>query len=746
LRHLPVAFAVDLRAQTRTLGGAFLSFTVAFAGVMNPFRCLSLGALGLAAVAWPRPLAAADWLKVQTPDLSLYSDASKRDVTEFAVQYTAFRHVFNELFARPGLRAPPARIILFRKSDTLKDYVRSTRIKTKNLGEFSGQVGADQLFALALSGDRDLALRLAFEDDTTWMLGRVGYFLPLWMSQGTGEVLSTLWTRGQKCEFGETPEGRKDVLEDETMVPWGRFFEVSNTATEYKGKKGNFTGIYQAQSWLVMNAVLLGGTSPRGRFARLEGEMKGDSSDLNTMAAFLGVDAEHFTDQLWRIERRSHPVRVAFDAESVRAGLQAVPAPPAEVHVELSELLGCAGKTLESETELDQAEALAPALACVKEGRAYFALRQGDGYAAARAFREAIAAGSVDPQAYLSSAAERLADTSHGGGAGGPEAMQALGEIRRGLELAPGDKSAYRLLSQALFVAPTVTDKDIAELTPALADPEEAPSLRFNRALLYERTARPDEAEADLKQVQTDAHASADLQERALAELRRVVFETDRVAVEKLLQAGQLQAARERVARAALRIDGTTDVEAYAALTDRIGDYDARNKALALYQAGKWQELGDFVRAYLDRNPHGTFARSAAGLQRLSEQKLRPASDPPDSGPTVPAISFIVSRHWHGFDHYFNVIGDELEEAWRKVAPPGVYVHAGMRVTVTFEETSDGTVTRIVRHRAPDGIPDAITQACIAAVKNGGPYDKWNDSMVIELGDTPQRLIACFTF
>ena len=277
--------------------------------------------------------AAVTWLKVETPDERIYSDVSPHDLIEFAVRYSAFRHVFNELLAPEGKRPPPSTILLFRKAESLRSYLAGSRLNTDNLTAYTTSVDSRALLVLALEGDRDAALTSTLEFDTTWMLQRVGYILPIWMSQGTGEVLSSLRIRKGNCVVGNPQERLAVPFDEQEPIPWSHFFEIGTSSPEYTGKKGAFTGIYQAQAWALMHLVLLGGDTFRERFQRLAKieqsaqETASTESELKAVAALVGTAPKGLANLVWNHRHDYKTVQVSFDEKATRASLAAAPAP-----------------------------------------------------------------------------------------------------------------------------------------------------------------------------------------------------------------------------------------------------------------------------------------------------------------------------------------------------------------------------------------------------------------------------------
>ena len=579
---------------------------------------LCLTALAWIALGQPVRLSAAEkWFKVETPDVHIYSNGSKGSVQEFAVHYLAFRHAFNALLAPMGRRPDFATLLLFRDVETLRDYWANTGQRSQTLADFTVNVGDRDLFVLALPDHFDQPLAIALENDTQRMLRQVGYRLPIWMSQGAGEVLASLELHSGGYDIGDNQARFSETLVGPRIIPWDLFFVLSTGSDAYRGKNGNYPGLYQAQAWAIMSAVLLHGSDSGERFRRLAGRVHGGIADGEAVAGVTGVKLKDM-HQLVSLGSSAPNLHIPFDTAKVKASLLVAPAPDAEVKVQLADLLAAMNNPRESDRMLEAAVALAPNAVYVKEAQGRRFLRRNDQQAATKVFREAIVAGSVDFQAYMTSALQRLDDAQSSGhdvpGGGGNEIPEALAEIRRSLEFQPSAPRAYFQLGRALYVSSTVTDKDLEELKPGIADPENGSVVRLYRGMLYQRLGRIREAQADLRWIIADHNATPALRAQATKFLRRTAFEADQAEAKKLVAAGKFQEAQAVVTQANLRVDGSTDVQAYADLKDWIADNEVRAKALKCYQQKDWADLRDIATAYLAANPAGGFAQSAHQL------------------------------------------------------------------------------------------------------------------------------------
>lgn len=475
--------------------------------------------IGLGSVIAPRDaVAASKWTKLQTDDFVIYSNSSDRDLVEFAVGYAGFRHAFREFLA-PGAALPPSTILLFRSQDTLRPYLPPATDRNMEITTFTAEVDAEALMTLSLAGNRTQALEQTFEFETGWALRRLGYFLPLWMSQGTGEVLASLQVKKDRSLLGDGPERFSDLWRRARPLPWERFFELSFGSPEYSGAKAD--GTAQAQSWALMHRILLGGRGGRERFEALAEKLR-TSSATDAVQAVVGLPPKDWEKDISNhLRSRDSRREIPFDAALVRAELKPESVTEAELQMQLANLLVATGKPVEAEAAFAQARAAMPDAAAVKEWLARRELRRNDREEAARLYREAIAAGSHNSVAYLVSAMQRLSDSQVGGvdraGGGGQNIEVALTEIHQAIRLNPGNGDAYRLMGRALFVHPKPTREQLAGLTPGLASGPGSDVVLLYRGLVEERLEMWSEAAADYRRL-VEAKATGPSTRRNAAE------------------------------------------------------------------------------------------------------------------------------------------------------------------------------------------------------------------------------------
>ena len=579
-------------------------------------------------------LARAKWLRAATDDVYIISDASPKAVSEYVVKYSAFRRAFIELLAPAGHRPPPVILLLFRDQSELTDYLAKSK-GASDIVAYSAEVDNNALLALTDSGDREAALSLAFEFDTIWSLRRAGYFLPLWMAQGTGEVIASLRIKKDHCVIDGELGRVETTWRERTALAWPRFFEIGTTSPEYMGKQAN--GIYQAQAWALMNLILLREGSPRQQFERLAKTIQETHRDQEAVEAMLGAPAAKFETVIARQLRENHPRSIPFDESAILAHLKIEPADQSEVDVRLGDLLIANGREREGDAAVDRAVARSPQAICVNEALARRELRRDESAAAAKYYRLAMAAGSVNPNAWLTSATEHLNQSQAFGsdyaGSGGANVITAIEEIQHTLGLDPGDMRAWRLLGRAYFVAKDAHEEGIAELSRAVTGEAEGIHVRYYRGLLYSRLGKNAEAHADLAQVIGDTRTPSSLRSFAASYKAHLQLEEDRPAIQQLVREGHYAEARVVAERGVeqARNTGAADAQ-YQVLRSWVDESEAWANAVGLYNRKEWSAALAAGREFEEKFPRSPFGRDARRLEKSAEENAKrreKASTPP---------------------------------------------------------------------------------------------------------------------
>lgn len=563
------------------------------------------------------------WLKVEAPDFVAYSDAPAGDVTEFAVRYSAFQHAFRSWFDSPGHRAPPSALVLFRRESVFAAHVPPPRSIKTRLVNYSVEVDGSSLLALALSGDYENAVARTFEFETVWALRRMGYSVPMWLSQGAGEVLATIEMRKGRLLVGkESTDHAEQFLVKRDLLPWSRFFDVGENSPEYAGQGA--TGAFHSQAWALMHWILLKDDHSRERFLDLVTRLK-TTPALPAVEGLMGVPADQFRSEIEKHLRHYTKGRAwPFDEAQIKAGLKISPANEGDVLAQTANLLAAAGRLDESNRELERAVQLAPDHAEVKEALARRAVRENRLADASQLYREAIQAGTKNYSTYLNSAAARLdaAMKEHVDqpGSGGAEIDTAVSEIRQAIALSHGNGEAYRMLGRAFWVKTQVLSEYVDELSPGVGNGDAGQRVRYYRALLNSRLGQSEAAVRDLQQILADSEVAEPERRRARERLDDENFRLTAKTIESLAGQKNFAEAQHVLAMAEQQTTSPTTLTRYQGLHAWLDEEVAWGELVTKADEKKWHELGEAAQIFLERFPQST--RTTA-VQKLKTEALR---------------------------------------------------------------------------------------------------------------------------
>ncbi|QYM78595.1 tetratricopeptide repeat protein [Horticoccus luteus] len=575
------------------------------------------------ATAAPKP-----WLKLEADDFTIYSDASEKQILRCALDYAAYRRAFADLFVSPDRTLPRSVLLLFRNDAAFHDYVpdRTERGSNARLSNYSFTVDGSPVSAFSLESGRSRALELTFEFETVWALERLGYAVPIWMSQGAGEVLSSVTYGKGVCIVGGSA-GRNA----RTDLAWPEFFAVGTLSDSYNDPRN--LSDFLAQSWGLMHWILLSDAQARERFTALAARLA-HSSAADAVAETMQTPLARFDRAIQASLRSGARRKIPFDDAAVRASFHLVPAPPAEVLIQKSNICVALDDVSRGDEQLDLARGLAPDLPMAQEAWARRMQREGQRNDALLAYRAAIAAGSKNVTAYLTSAAARLDDNRSRGfdeaGEGGTQGTLALAELRQAIALDPFNPAAYAQLGRAFYVQKEVTPADLDELSVGLVPGPAGVPVRYYRAMLSVRLHRSDDAIADLDFLAASPDSDERLREiaRDRAAIERV--NRDVVVGESFLKAHNYAALRV-LASAGLSGPSISDDARtrYAHLLALAAEEEAWDKVKALDDGAHAAALDKAVRDFLQGYPDSRHRNDAYELLMRTAFPDRKPPPPP---------------------------------------------------------------------------------------------------------------------
>lgn len=564
------------------------------------------------------------WRRLATEDFIIVSNASEKDVAEFAVGYAGFRQAFRSFFVGPGQQLPATTILLFRKASEYEARVAVATCAESRTICSSAEYDGHPFLSLAVDGDRKEALRTAFEFDTFWGLGRLGYGAPLWASQGAGGVFSTLEIKNGYCTVGIRPGPFPSFRKEE--LHWPHFFEITTASPEYAGPYAQ--GRFHSQAWALMHWVLLeeGSASERlsalCRAARENGGMQG-------VLLTMKVSENELTDAIVRHFKAVSTRRIPFDEPRLRAGFKMETVSAAQGRALAARLAYLSGKLNEGDKDLEIAKGIAPNSPEVLEVQALRELKAGTNDAGLDLCRRAVAAGSRSPDIHLALAEARLSDTLSASATVATRERQmdeVLAEIRKTLELEPGYTRAYLLLGRAFCIAPTAHPEWVAELSKGITEDSAAAILREQRLILCQRLKMEEQVLQDAEYLAMRPDLSV-MAHRKYEELwLRGTIERDLFKVDSLVQEGRFADARSYLETAKTSRVGKRVPAGYARIALFIAEQEDWVGLSALRRAERWDDLDRAAREFLETFPKSKHAAEVQALQKEAEAHTVPSS------------------------------------------------------------------------------------------------------------------------
>ncbi len=702
--------------------------------------------------------AAPRWLKAQSGEVTVLSDLSRSDLTDIAVRYSAFRHTLNELLAPPGRKLPPAILIVFRNYSKMEDLVGKSKGDNVHMTSFTTQVDETAVMAISYDQDRENTLYLCYVFDAMNSIDRLGYFVPLWFEQGTGEVLASINMKKDRCIVGETDGQEYNAWAQGDQVPWTRFFDVSRNSTEYTdSQKGMW---YQAQAWAFMHTLLL----DKGNFhaSFMEAARRAQENPLGPAAAekALGVSTEKFSAVVNHHMRHDHLATVPFDSVAAAKQIRISEAPEAEVRVRTADILAGTGQPWLVDAELAVAKQLAPNTPLVDEALARRALANSDEDGAVLLYRKAMGEGSSDEVAYLYSAEARLNESAVGGvdhaGDGGTNIPPAIDELHEVLKMNPGNRRAWAMLGRAYFLENKLADSGPDDLAGGLAEDEDGMRLRYVRALLYNRLNRREACVADLKAVIADPIAPENLRSAAVGMRDELRFADDSAQATALEKERDYTAALTLIEAGRAAVDDTAAVARYDQLKKVAIENQASRDLFALYNAKKYAEFKPKAEAFVAKYPgNGNVAALLPMIEQAEDAERPGAAVSGGAGGDAPPVRQISlarlgiapgKRIFDRHHDYLSEVEKTLEAEWsREEADMTAEASAGpgaCTVTIRFRVNSKGEIASIVQTDG-SGSPK-LKELCEGALRKAAPFKEWSDDMVADLGDEQLLIVRLY--
>jgi hypothetical protein len=321
---------------------------------------LSRLALVVAVLLAATPSAAADWVRVDTPNFVVYGETGGRRVREVAGEFERFRQALARVIpAAATPAAVPTVVVVFNSHRSFDPYAPRYNGKPVRLGGYF--FASDDMNIVALAdADRDESRRTIFHEYVHLVLDNVSRGMPLWLNEGLAEYYSTfrIQDRGTRAIVGALIPPHLQVLNSRRLMTAMELLAVDRDSPAYN--EGQRQSLFYAQSWALVH-MLVSGSPNRApllaRYARLvsEGTASPDAwrqvfGDQNISSELERYVAQ---DVLTGVEYR-------FGERIDMAATAAVTVAESDVQAVLGDLLRRVAPAQEAAARFDAAVALQP--------------------------------------------------------------------------------------------------------------------------------------------------------------------------------------------------------------------------------------------------------------------------------------------------------------------------------------------------------------------------------------------------
>ena len=218
-------------------------------------------ALLLCLLLLPVPLDAADWVRVETPNLIVFGPGEKR-TREVTAEFERFREAISHILPGRALAAAvPTIVVVFENDAAFNPYRPLFNGKPIKLGGFFTSTESENMIAFPAGGRED-GLRIIFHEYTHLITSGAARGLPPWVSEGLSEFYSTFEIRpdGKQAILGRVVPGHLELLA--STSPWltlEQLLTVTHDSPLYN--EGERRSLFYAQSWALVHMLMTGETS-----------------------------------------------------------------------------------------------------------------------------------------------------------------------------------------------------------------------------------------------------------------------------------------------------------------------------------------------------------------------------------------------------------------------------------------------------------------------------------------------------
>ena len=330
--------------------------------------------------------AAGRWVRVETADIEVLSNAGPGTAREALRRFEQIRHVFQSRTQKQNVSSLPVRVFVFRSAEDFRPF----QVSDSAAGYY--QPGAERDY-IAMQVNTSDIYRVVYHEYAHLLMRHAGYRVPVWLNEGTAEMFSTVAFEKSEVRIGDLIDTHILTLRQEKPLDMTTLLSVDHNSPHYN-ERGK-SGILYAQSWALVHMLNFSPEYQPGLANFLGMVLAGDDQARAFHQAF-GKTMASVRSDLEAYIRRDRFVGVRLRVPKLQSAGKA----PAETLDEEEADLAIADLFLAIKKH-DQAEAIYAKLAAeqpnspsIQEALGYLALRRNQDEVALRFYERAMELGS----------------------------------------------------------------------------------------------------------------------------------------------------------------------------------------------------------------------------------------------------------------------------------------------------------------------------------------------------------------
>jgi len=330
------------------------------------------------------------WIRMPSADFEIYSSAGEGD-TRRVLQYFERVHSFFDQGVSGGARQKrePVRVIVFGSAKEYEQY----RFNSIAVAYYTQIAARDYI---VLGSVNDNVFPIAVHEYVHLVAENVGLKLPPWLSEGMAEVYSTLRPTGEKVIVGTPILARMQALSREKWVPLSIILAADHDSAYYNEKSK--AGSLYNEGWALAHMLELS-PSYSPSFRQFLGELQKGTPSQKALEGVYGKPLETIEKDLQVYLHGNSFIAKVFTVK-LQSGERVAPEPASmfDVKLALLDLANRPGREAEARDRLKELISENDKRPEPHVALGYIAARDGHREEAVKAFEDALALGTRNPQ------------------------------------------------------------------------------------------------------------------------------------------------------------------------------------------------------------------------------------------------------------------------------------------------------------------------------------------------------------